>query len=180
MHDESTPGFAGVQAMGAARIGELVMAINSEHEEGEQAIADGLNRWIKCGEMLIELRREVRAEVGPRSWERWIDQESGLRFQHRQACKYVRLYRERETLIAKRESGIPVLSVQAAIDLLADPTKKKPRKPRPRSRAGHNSRGMPDAFKFEPPDLATLVRLSPINGTAGSWTMSRAGNSWRF
>jgi hypothetical protein len=59
-------------------------------------------------------------------------------------------------LMAKRESGIPFSGIQAAIDLLADPPTKKPRKPRPRNHEA--GRGMHDNFEFEPPDLAWTIR----------------------
>jgi hypothetical protein len=57
---------------------------------------------------------------------------------------------------AKRDSGIPFSGIQAAIDLLADPPTKKPRKPRPRNHEA--GRGMHDNFEFEPPDLAWTIR----------------------
>jgi hypothetical protein len=154
--DESTTlGNPGVKRMGAARVRELIALINREHEHGEHSMADGISRWIACGRMLVELRQEVRDVLGPCNWERWVDQSSGLHFGHRMALKYVKLYRQREDLKAKRESGIPVTSIQQAINLLADPAKKKTRKPRPR--ASHNSRGM-HAFEFERPDLASVIR----------------------
>jgi Protein of unknown function (DUF3102) len=141
-------GLSGVKRMGAARLDELALALKHKYELGTAKMAIGISHYGKCGQMLLE----AKAQIEHGRWQSWV--ETSLPFGLRQAEKYMRIARNLGDAFVNANPDSH-LSVQDAINLLANPAKKKPRKLRP-MRPGDRRDG--NSFAFEPPDLTALVR----------------------
>ena len=92
----------------------LASEINSEHENCNIAILDGLQHAIKAGELLLQAKELVNHG----EWLPWL--KSNVTFSERTAQNYMRVF-QRKNEILEKSATVADLSYKAAINLLADP-----------------------------------------------------------
>lgn len=92
----------------------LASEINSEHENCNIAILDGLQHAIKAGELLLQAKELVNHG----EWLPWL--KSNVSFSERTAQNYMRVF-QRKNEILEKSATVADLSYKAAINLLAEP-----------------------------------------------------------
>lgn len=142
---EMFDGTGALKVAPVASLAELATEINREHEAAERAINDSLEHARRCGELLIEAKRQC--EHG--EWETWV--ESNFSASYRTAAAYMRIAKRWDDIEPKVQSSA-LLSIDAALRLLAAP---------------RESQAEPDALPALPPPQwgRTSVRTGVVEET---------------
>lgn len=101
-----------------AALDELAGAINEAHEAAQGAIRDSLLHAKVAGERLIEAKERVKEAVGHGHWGTWLKENCDV--SERTAQYYMQIARDFAKLTESNPQAIAEMTMEAAIDRLAE------------------------------------------------------------